>query len=88
MDTLHIAKKGRMLDALEKFYIFKEAKAGNQLNDKLTIQANPIFEAVIQNTPYREHYHWAPLELTQNAGGNSHPRKQLDRETATPLHTP
>jgi hypothetical protein len=32
-----MAKKGRMLDTLEKFYIYKETKRGDQINDKLTI---------------------------------------------------
>ena len=54
MDSLHVTSKGRMLDSLEKFYIFKETKSGNQFNDKLTIQANPIFEAIVQNIPHRE----------------------------------
>jgi len=51
MDTLHIAKKGRILDALEKVYIYRESQRGNRINDKLTVQSNPIFEALDQNTP-------------------------------------
>jgi hypothetical protein len=50
MEAVHTAKKGRMLDILEKFYIHKETKHGNQINDKLTIQSNPIFEVLIQHT--------------------------------------
>jgi hypothetical protein len=45
MEPLHIANKGRMLDTLEKFYIYKETKLNNQI-DKLTVQYNPIFEAI------------------------------------------
>jgi hypothetical protein len=44
-----------MLDAWEKFYIFREAKRDNQINDKLSIQSNPIFEALNPSTAYREH---------------------------------
>jgi hypothetical protein len=55
MDILHIAKKGGLLDMLEKFYIFREVQHGNQINDNLTVQSNPIFEALIPNTTYREH---------------------------------
>jgi hypothetical protein len=44
-----------MLDTLERFYIFRETYFGNQINDKLTVQSNPIFESIVQNTPYREH---------------------------------
>jgi hypothetical protein len=51
MEVVHTAKKGRMLDILEKFYIYKETKHGNQINDKLTIQSNPIFEVLVQHNP-------------------------------------
>jgi hypothetical protein len=53
MDIIHIENKGRMLDTLEKFYIYKETQLGTQINDKLTVQANPIFEALVQNNPHR-----------------------------------
>ena len=55
MAILNIAKKGGMLDTLEKFYIFRETQHGNQINDKLTVQSNPIFEALIPSTTYTEH---------------------------------
>jgi len=55
MDVLHISKKGGMLDTLERFYIFREARRGNPINDKLIIQSNPIFEALIRSTTYRKH---------------------------------
>jgi hypothetical protein len=51
MDTLHAANKGKRLDALEKFYIYKEMQSGNQINDKLTVQSKPIFQALLRNTP-------------------------------------
>jgi len=35
MSTTHITNKGRLMDTLEKFYIFHEAKPHNQTNDKL-----------------------------------------------------
>jgi hypothetical protein len=40
---IHIAKKGRMLDTLEKFYIY-----GRQ-----NMEINPIFEALVQHTSDR-----------------------------------
>jgi hypothetical protein len=49
MAVVHVAKKGKMFDRLEKFYIYKETKHGNKINDKLTFQTNPIFEAIVQN---------------------------------------
>jgi len=58
MDTIQILNKGRILGTLEKFYIYKETQSGNQINDKFTVQKNPIFEALIQYTPYRgQHLH-------------------------------
>jgi hypothetical protein len=49
MGIIHVAKKGRMLDTLRRFYIYSETKGGNQLNDKLTIQSKPIVDALVQN---------------------------------------
>jgi hypothetical protein len=46
MEPLRIANKGRMLDTLERFYIYKETKLNNQINDRLTVQYNPIFETI------------------------------------------
>jgi hypothetical protein len=48
MSVIHIEKKGKMLDTLEK-----ETKMGNQINDKLTVQANPIFDTLVRNNPHR-----------------------------------
>jgi len=53
MDIIHIEKKGKMLDTLEKYYIYRERQNGNQINDKFTFQKNPIFEALIQHNPHR-----------------------------------
>ena len=55
MDIVHIASKGRMLDTLERFYVYRETKLRTQINDKLTVQSNPIFKALIQNNPHKEH---------------------------------
>jgi hypothetical protein len=53
MDILHIANKGRMLDTLEKFYVYRETQLGTHIHGKLTVQANSIFEAIVQNNPHR-----------------------------------
>jgi len=53
MRVIHVAKKGKMLDTLESFHIYKETRADNQINDKLTVRENTIFEAVVQEDPYR-----------------------------------
>jgi hypothetical protein len=48
MEVVQISKKSRILGTLEKFYIYRETKRSNQINDKLTIQFNPIFEVLVQ----------------------------------------
>ena len=53
MDIVHIAKKGKMLDTLKIFYIYRETQNKNKINDKLTVQTNPIFEVLLQHTPHR-----------------------------------
>jgi hypothetical protein len=53
MDVLHVASKGKMLDILERFHIYKETELGTQINDKLMVQSNPIFKALIHNDPHR-----------------------------------
>ena len=55
MDVVQIASKGRMLVTLERFFIYRETKLGTQINDKLTVQSNPIFQALLQNYPHRGH---------------------------------
>jgi len=47
MDIVQYANKGRMMDTLEKFHIYELTCRGSQINDKLTIQRNPIFETVV-----------------------------------------
>jgi len=48
MEVLYITKKGNTMDTIEKFYIYKETKNGNHINDKNTIKPNRIYDAVIQ----------------------------------------
>jgi hypothetical protein len=43
METLHTTGKGRMMDTLERFYIFRETKINNLINDKLTVKPNVLF---------------------------------------------
>jgi len=52
MEIIHVTGKGKKLDALERFHIYKEAKAGNQINDELTVTRNELFETIIQQDPY------------------------------------
>jgi len=55
MDIIHITNKGKMMDTLERFYIYKETKSNKQINDKLTVKATAIFQTVVHEDPYRGH---------------------------------
>jgi hypothetical protein len=54
METLHVTSKGKMIDTLEKYYIFRETKLNNQVNDKLTVKQNSIFDTIVRYDPHRE----------------------------------
>ena len=47
MKILHINKKGKMMNTLENFYVYKETKANNQINDKGIFRHNIIFDTII-----------------------------------------
>jgi hypothetical protein len=42
-----------MMDTLEKFHIFRETKLNNQINDKLTVKLNIIFETIVRHDHHR-----------------------------------
>jgi hypothetical protein len=46
LDVLHTKKKGRMLDTLERDYIYKLSKQKLQMNDTYADKYNPIFELI------------------------------------------
>ena len=62
MDIIHFAKKGRMLDALQRFYIYEVTHKGIQINDKLTVQKNRIFETLVRHHTRRGHHQTQPVE--------------------------
>ena len=47
MDVVHIASKGRMLDTLERFYIYRKTQLGTQINNKLRVSGQLSPSAVI-----------------------------------------
>ena len=53
MNVIDFERNGRMLDTLEKFYIYRQTKNGNQINDRLTVQSNPIFETIVRQSSQR-----------------------------------
>jgi effector-binding domain-containing protein len=52
-ENLQTTGKERKMDTLERFYIFRETKINNQINDKLTIKPNNIFETIVHEDPHR-----------------------------------
>jgi hypothetical protein len=53
MSTVYITNKGRLMGTLQKYYIFRETKMDNQINDEVTARLNIIFETVVQKDPHR-----------------------------------
>ena len=48
MEVLHVMRKGKMMDNLEKFHIYQETKLGRQMNDKNTVTQNILFDTIVQ----------------------------------------
>jgi len=53
MEILYKTSKGKMMDTLEEYYIFRETKLNNQMNDKVTIKQNSIFDTIVHYDHYR-----------------------------------
>jgi hypothetical protein len=51
IEVLQTTKKGRHVDTVEKFYMFKETRINNQSNEKNTVEPNARFEALLG--PYK-----------------------------------
>ena len=54
MDIVHITNKGKIMDILERYHIYKQTKYNNQINDKLTVKPNAIFETLIYEAPIED----------------------------------
>jgi hypothetical protein len=53
METIHFTNKGRLMNTLEKFYIFRETRLNIQINDKSTVKPNIIFDTIVKLDPHR-----------------------------------
>ena len=49
MDVLHVVKKGKLMDTLERLHICKETKIEYQINNRNTVMRNILFDTVLQN---------------------------------------
>ena len=58
IDIFHVVKKGKLMDTLERFHIYKETKNENQINDRHTIVQNILFNIILQN--YASRWHPSP----------------------------
>jgi len=62
VETLRITSKGKMMDTLEKYYIFRETKLNKQINDKLIVKQNSIFDTTVRY----DHHRGLPNASTQD----------------------
>jgi hypothetical protein len=53
MEILHITRKPKMMNTLEKFHIYDETKLDNQITDTCTVKPNIIFDMIIQRNANR-----------------------------------
>jgi len=44
MGIVHVTNKGKMMDTLGRYHIYKETKSNNQINGQLKVKLNAIFE--------------------------------------------
>jgi hypothetical protein len=48
MTVLYKTGKGRLMDTIQRYYIYKETKNNNQINNKITVKPNVIFDMLVQ----------------------------------------
>jgi len=46
MEILYTTTKGRFMDTIERFHIYKETQSNNQINEKNTVKPNAIFDVI------------------------------------------
>jgi hypothetical protein len=55
MEIIYTTRRGKQMDKMENFYIFKETRNNNQINDRNTVKSNPIFDVVVRGETDRVH---------------------------------
>jgi hypothetical protein len=48
MDTLQFVNKGKLINSLEKFYIYSETVISNQMKEESTTESNKVYDVVRQ----------------------------------------
>ena len=49
MDVLHFVKKGKLMNSLDKLYIYSQTTKNNQIKEEFTTGSNKIYDVVIQH---------------------------------------
>jgi len=53
MKVIYKTNKGKLMDTMERYYIYKETYVNNQINEKNTAKPNVIFETLIHENTSR-----------------------------------
>jgi hypothetical protein len=53
MKVLYRTKKGKLMDTMARYYIYKETQLDNQINDRNTAKANIIFDTLVHENASR-----------------------------------
>jgi hypothetical protein len=48
MDVVHNTSKGRLLNVIKKFYIYRETKINNQISNRNPVTPNIIFDSLLR----------------------------------------
>jgi hypothetical protein len=54
MEVLHSTSKGKLMDTLERFHVYKITCEDIQINDKNTSKPNAIFDTIIRKEASRQ----------------------------------
>ena len=65
MEIVYVKREGKITDTLQNRYIYKDTKMVNQINDKVTIKQNILFDTIIHRNSGTGHpMQQTPLCLT------------------------
>ena len=53
MEVLFATTKGKLMDRVERFHIYKETRVNNQIKDKITAKPNIVFETIVRDDASR-----------------------------------
>ena len=67
MQISYTTKKGRLMDTIKKFHIYKQTQQNNQINDRDTVKYNTIFDTIVRQTTYRAPANPPPTQRQENS---------------------